>query len=217
MSAFDPAFDDLPERIPIFPLSGVLLLPRGELPLNIFEPRYLNMTADALSADRMIGMIQPTEHESNQENPPVYSTGCAGRIISFQEADDGRFLIRLKGICRFNAAEELDLCRGYRPVRPDWSPFRGDLAAEPDGTIDREQLFASLRGYFAQQSIDADWKAIESTPDERLVTSLSMICPFEPSEKQALLEAPTLGERGRVLNTLVAMSLHGGDCRAARQ
>ncbi len=102
-------------------------------------------------------------------------------------------------------------------MQPDWSAFRGDLASEPDGDIDREQLLSSLRGYFQQQSIDADWKAIESTPDERLVTSLAMICPFEPSEKQALLEAPTLAERGKVLNTLVAMSLHGGDCQAARQ
>lgn len=217
MSAFDPAFGDLPERIPIFPLSGVLLLPRGELPLNIFEPRYLNMTTDALSADRMIGMIQPTEQDSDLDEPPVYRTGCAGRIVSFQESDDGRFLIRLKGVCRFHAAEEFGLCQGYRPVRPDWSAFRGDLAAEPDGNIDREQLLASLRGYFQQQSIDADWKAIKSTPDERLVTSLAMICPFEPSEKQALLEAPTLSERGQVLNMLVAMSLHGGDCQAARQ
>ena len=207
MSAFDPGFEALPSQIPIFPLTGVLLLPRGELPLNIFEPRYLHMTEDALAADRMIGMIQPIEHEATQANPPVYRTGCAGRIVAFQETDDGRFLLTLKGVCRFDVEKELPLKRGYRPVVADWSRHRDDLAANGE-RIDRARLLASLRSYFSVHGISADWKAIEASADERLVTCLSMICPFEASEKQALLEAPTLLERSRVLTTLVEMSVH---------
>jgi Lon protease-like protein len=207
MTAFDPGYEDLPPVLPIFPLTGVLLLPRGELPLNIFEPRYLNMTEDALAADRMIGMIQPTEHEATQPNPPVYRTGCAGRIVAFQETEDGRFLLTLKGICRFEVEQELPLKRGYRPVAARWSRFRSDLRAE-NGSIDRARLVASLRSYFAVHGISADWKAIEASGDERLVTCLSMICPFEASEKQALLEAPDLVERSRILTTLVEMSVH---------
>jgi hypothetical protein len=207
MSAFDPGFDDLPSQIPIFPLTGVLLLPRGELPLNIFEPRYLHMTEDALAAGRIIGMIQPTVHESTEPNPPVYRTGCAGRIVAFQESDDGRFLLTLKGVCRFNVEKELPLKRGYRPVVPDWSRHRDDLKAESE-SIDRKRLLASLKSYFSVQGISADWNAIEASADERLVTCLSMICPFEASEKQALLEAPTLLARSKILTTLVEMSVH---------
>jgi Lon protease-like protein len=208
MSALHPEFANLPGEIPIFPLTGVLLLPRGELPLNIFEPRYINMTLDALGADRMIGMVQPTEHENTQPNPPVYRTGCAGRVVRFQETDDGRFLVTLKGVCRFDLAEELPLRRGYRPVRADWSPYRDDLVAPEDETLDRARLLGVLRSYFDIEGISADWDAIETTPDERLVTCLSMICPFAPSEKQALLEAPGFRERGEMLTTLVEMSVH---------
>ncbi|MGH6618346.1 MAG: LON peptidase substrate-binding domain-containing protein [Alphaproteobacteria bacterium] len=207
MSAFDPGFDALPPQLPIFPLTGVLLLPRGELPLNIFEPRYLHMTEDALAADRMIGMIQPTEHESSRPNPPVYRTGCAGRIVSFQETEDGRFLLTLKGVCRFDVEKELPLKRGYRPVVADWSRHRDDLTVRGEG-IDRGRLLASLKSYFSVHGISADWKAIEASADERLVTCLSMICPFEASEKQALLEAPNLPERSKILTTLVEMSVH---------
>lgn len=208
MSAFDPDFDDLPAHLPLFPLTGVLLLPRGELPLNIFEPRYLNMTVDALAGSRMIGMIQPTEHENSQPNPPVYRTGCAGRIVAFQETEDGRFLLTLKGICRFDVSEELSSTRGYRPVVADWSRYRNDLVQDGEATIDRHRLLRSLKSYFKLHGISADWNAIESSADERLVTCLSMICPFEASEKQALLEAPTLSARGEVLTTLVEMSVH---------
>jgi len=208
MSAFDPEYDDLPAHLPLFPLTGVLLLPRGELPLNIFEPRYLNMTVDALAGSRMIGMIQPTEHENSQPNPPVYKTGCAGRIVAFQETDDGRFLLTLKGVCRFDVTEELASTRGYRPAVADWSRFRDDLTPETGAAIDRERLFPSLKNYFRLHGIGVDWKAIEGSTDERLVTCLSMICPFEAPEKQALLEAPTLAARGDVLTTLVEMSVH---------
>lgn len=206
--AFDSRFEALPDRIAIFPLTGVLLLPRGDLPLNVFEPRYLNMVEDALGADRMIGMIQPTVHESEADNPPVYRTGCAGRIVRFEETDDGRFLISLRGVSRFDVARELPLCRGYRPVTPDWSPYRDDLEAVRAGAIDRGRLLGGLRDYFDAQGIAADWSAIEESPDERLVTCLAMICPFAPPEKQALLEAPTLAERAAVLIALVEMNAH---------
>jgi len=216
--AFDLSFEALPDRIAIFPLTGVLLLPRGDLPLNIFEPRYLNMVEDALAGSRMIGMIQPTVHESEDDNPPVYRTGCAGRIVRFEETGDGRYLINLRGVCRFDAVKELPLCRGYRPVTPDWSPFRADMDEESGTCLDRERLLDGLRSYFDAQRIDADWNAIEASPDERLITCLAMICPFAPPEKQALLEAPTLAERGAVLTTLVEMNVHGqtGD-ETARQ
>jgi Lon protease-like protein len=207
MSAFDQEFSALPGTVPIFPLSGVLLLPRGELPLNIFEPRYLNMTNDALGGDRLIGMIQPTEHECTQDNPPVYRTGCAGRIISFQETEDGRFLITLKGICRFDVAEELPVTRGYRPASVEWSPYRDDLNPDDGAQIERDKLVELLRSYFDIKGISADWSAIESTTNERLITCLSMICPFEASEKQALLEAPNLGDRCKILTALVEMSV----------
>jgi Lon protease-like protein len=208
MSAFDPDFDDLPAHIPLFPLSGVLLLPRGELPLNIFEPRYLNMTVDALAGSRMIGMIQPTEHENARPSPPLYKTGCAGRIVAFQETEDGRFLLTLKGVCRFDVTEELSSTRGYRPAVVDWSRFHDDLAPGSGDRIDRDRLLRPLKNYFDLHDIAADWNAIECSGDERLVTCLSMICPFEASEKQALLEAPTLAARGEVLAALVEMAVH---------
>ena len=207
MSGFDPDFDALPGTIPVFPLSGVLLLPRGELPLNIFEPRYLNMTSDALGGDRLIGMIQPTEDECTQANPPIYRTGCAGRIVNFQETDDGRYLITLKGICRFDVADELPVTRGYRPVQANWTAYRDDMNPANGEQVDREKLVTMLRKYFEIQGISADWNAIESTTNERLITCLSMICPFEASEKQALLEAPNLLERSKVLTALVEMSV----------
>jgi Lon protease-like protein len=218
MGGVDPdiAFAQLPGTLPIFPLPGVLLLPRGRLPLNIFEPRYLNMTRDAMGGHRLIGMIQPS---GPGEPPPVYATGCAGRVTEFSETDDGRFLIVLTGVARFRVRRELPTMRAYRRVEPDWEPFRSDLA-EPSGEwLDRPRLSGALKGFFRLHGLSADWQAIEQTSDERLVTSLAMICPFEPSEKQALLEAPTLCERGRLLVALIEMAaLHGSskDGEAAR-
>lgn len=208
MSRYDPAFEDLPASIPVFPLAGVLLLPRGMLPLNIFEPRYLNMIEDALKADRMIGMIQPsaTPARSDKE-PPLYAMGCAGRIVAFEETDDGRFLVSLKGVARFTVAEELPTTRGYRRVRPEWGGFAADLDESPHGAVERKTLFKSLKRFFKAQEIEASWDALNETPDERLVNSLAMICPFEASEKQALLEAPSLKERAEVLTALVEMAV----------
>lgn len=197
----------LPAILPIFPLSGVLLLPRGRLPLNIFEPRYLAMTRDALGGERLIGMVQPSDPGVADHNPKVYPTGCAGRITSFSETEDGRFLITLTGTSRFRIKEELPLLEGYRRVVPIWSEFARDLEEEAEPGFDRERLMRGLRAYFQQHQISADWDAIGSVGGERLVTSVAMICPFEPSEKQALLEAPDLAERARLLTAIVEMAV----------
>lgn len=214
---FDPTYDQLPATIPVFPLTGALLLPRGRLPLNIFEPRYLAMVKDALAADRMIGMIQPQGAVSNNgmaRDPALYEIGCAGRITSFAETDDGRMLITLTGVCRFTVGQELPTTRGYRRVMPDWSPFQADLEEVEATCLDRDRLTSGLKAYFKQCGISANWEAIEQTPDERLVHSLAMICPFEPTEKQALLEAPDLPSRAQMLLALIEMAVHdvpGGD------
>jgi Lon protease-like protein len=196
----------LPPVLPIFPLVGVLLLPRGRLPLNIFEPRYLAMTRDALGGERLIGMIQPSDPSAGGMNPPVYRVGCAGRLTQFSETDDGRFLITLTGVSRFRIAEELPLLSGYRRVVPEWQQFAADLEPAGEPGFDRERLIRGLKGYFAQRRITAEWSAIEKAPGEYLVTSIAMACPFAPSEKQALLEAADLDERARLLTALVEMA-----------
>lgn len=197
---------ELPEIIPIFPLMGVLLLPGRTLPLNVFEPRYLNMVRDAMAGPRLIGMIQPQAREqaSPDDRPEIYRTGCAGRILAFQETQDGRILITLTGLCRFHVLEELPLSRGYRRVRADFQRYGGDLQAA-GVAIDRSGLTASLRAYLESRGIDADWSVIDETPDEELVNALAMICPFTPQERQLLLEAPTTEERARVMTGLMEM------------
>ena len=196
----------LPTTLPIFPLPGVLLLPHGRLPLRIFEPRYLAMTRDALAGERLIGMVQPNDPVVSDANPPIYPIGCAGRITSFTETDDGLFLITLTGISRFRIREELPLLEGYRRVVPEWREFARDLASDDEPNFDRDRLLRGLRAYFQHHRIEADWDAITSVPGERLVTSIAMICPFEPSEKQALLEASDLNERARLLTAIVEMA-----------
>jgi len=196
----------LPEILPIFPLPGVLLLPRGRLPLNIFEPRYLAMTEDAIAGRRLIGMIQPSDPAADNRHPLVYPTGCAGRITSFAETDDGRYLITLTGVSRFRIREELPLMRSYRRVVPDWSEFASDLEREPAAELDRERLVAALQAYFAQRQLKADLDAIRKASVGEIVTSLSMMCPFEPSEKQALLDAPNLAERTQLLLAIIEMA-----------
>ena len=195
----------LPDTLPIFPLTGVLLLPRGQLPLNIFEPRYLAMTRDAMAGERLIGMVQPSDPPIREMNPAVYRTGCAGRITSFSETDDGRFLIMLTGVSRFRIREELPLLSGYRRVVPDWTDFAADRSADEAG-FDRARLTQGLRHFFTQRQVDADWSAIDQAPGEHLVTSIAMMCPFAPSEKQALLEAKNLDERARLLTALIEMT-----------
>ena len=203
---FAPAYSQLPGTIPIFPLTGALLLPRGILPLNIFEPRYLNMTQAAMSGERTIGMIQPTEPERPDRAPAVYSTGCAGRITSYSETEDGRILITLTGLCRFEIGEELPLLDGFRRVQADYDRFERDMNEDIETTIERDRLLAALRGFLGHRGIDANWEAVQTLADDRLVTALSMMCPFEPNEKQALLEAPDTTERGNVLVALLEMA-----------
>jgi Lon protease-like protein len=201
---------DLPKTLPVFPLTGVLLLPRGRLPLNVFEPRYLAMTEDALGApDRLIGMIQPTERERPGHAPALYSVGCAGRIMAFNETEDGRYLITLVGVCRFSVFEEVATMRGYRRVVPDFARWQADLAPEREAEIDRDRLIAALKTYFGRSKISADWNAINETATSRLVTTLAMICPFEPQEKQALLESERLEELGATLIALLEMAVPG--------
>lgn len=209
---FDLSTDDLPETIPVFPLTGVLLLPRGKLPLNIFEPRYLNMVQDALATNRLIGMIQPRDPAATP-NPPLFDIGCAGRITSFTETDDGRFLITLTGVSRFRIRSEMATTRGYRRIVADWSDFAHDLDSDPPCTLDRDRLDQALRAYFRQQGISANWDSIGQAPLDRLVTSLAMICPFDAPEKQALLESADLNARAALLLALVEMAVHqaGGE------
>jgi uncharacterized protein len=195
----------LPEIIPIFPLAGVLLLPRARLPLNIFEPRYLAMTRDSLGGARLIGMTQPTDPQEGGVNPAVYPTGCAGRITAFAETDDGRYLITLTGVSRFRIREELPLMSGYRRVVPEWQPFASDLSPAEPG-FDRERLIRGLRMYFGQRHIEADWDMIDKASGEHLVASIAMLCPFAPSEKQALLEAADLDTRAELLAALIEMA-----------
>jgi Lon protease-like protein len=212
---FAPKIHELPKEMPIFPLRGALLLPRGRLPLNIFEPRYLSMVQDALAMpSRMIGMIQPLEPAEGAEGEPgLYRVGCGGHISSFSETEDGRLLITLTGICRFTIAAELRKRHGYRAVVPDWQEFISDFEEELEADIDRPRLLTALKDYFKHHGIDANWEAIDHTPDDRLVTSLAMICPFEHSEKQALLEASGLHMRTELMTTMIEMALlePGGD------
>ena len=209
-NAWAPKPSDLPAEIAVFPLTGALLLPLGRLPLNIFEPRYLAMTEDSLCQGRMFGMIQPNAGEpGGAHGPSLYRVGCLGRISSFSETDDGRLLITLTGVARFSVAEELPMRRGYRRVRADYAAYLGDLEATPRLVLDRARLEESLRAYFRANRIEANWDAVRETPDAMLVTTLAMVCPFEPREKQALLEAPTLQDRADMLLALVEIGAHG--------
>ncbi len=201
---------DLPDTIPVFPLAGVLLFPRWSLPLNIFEPRYLNMVDDAMSGRRMIGMIQ--SQGNDRVTPDLAATGCAGRITSYSETDDGRYLISLSGICRFAVDEELQVETPYRQVRPDWQSFAHDLISPTDASLpDRPDLVRSLKRYTQINSMEVDWEAVENAPMETLINALCAGCPFGTLEKQALLEAPSVAERAETLIALLDMDMPGDD------
>jgi uncharacterized protein len=226
MAAFHPRPENLPSEFAVFPLSGALLLPRGKLPLNLFEPRYLAMAEDALATGRMFGMIQPDPNAAGS-NPAaaaaseggegLYHVGCLGRLSSFSETDDGRLLITLTGLIRFTTRAELELRRGYRRVRGDFGRFSDDLAAErPPVEIEREKILAALRAYFIRRSVDANWEAIRGLSDDGLVITLAMACPFEPVEKQALLEAQTDSDRAATLLALLQMGAAGPDLPPGR-
>ena len=211
-SGFSTEFYNLPASLPVFPLGGVLLLPYGRLPLNIFEQRYLAMTDDALRSERLIGIIQPTsEVEGQQKFPPLYKTGCAGRITAFSETDDGRYLVTLLGICRFDVEHEVDSTRGYRRVVPNWEPFRSDVVKRDKFDIDKERLLVALKCYFEKKTIDADWEAINSMNNVQLITTLAMICPFDATEQQALLVAEKIEDRASTMISLLEMASHEED------
>ena len=198
--------DDLPPLIGVFPLTGVLLLPRGNLPLNVFEPRYLALVEAALSGSRMIGMIQPTESEEKTLKPQLSSVGCAGRITGYRETDDNRYLITLTGICRFRVAQEVAVDTPFRQVQTDYRPFASDLAEGDDTDFPRDRVLAALNEYLTRRELKADWRSVMNAPAETLVNALAMLCPFEPAEKQALLEAPSWTERVTTLLALLEMA-----------
>jgi len=218
MTYFRPRAEELPAEFPVFPLAGALLLPRGKLPLNIFEPRYLAMVEDALAAGRMIGMIQPDRSAPEGPNGAgLFRVGCLGRLTSFSETDDGRYLITLSGVIRFALAGELPMRRGYRRVRGDIGPFLSDLDPSSHSIgVGREAMLAALRCYFARRGFEPNWDAIKSMPDDALVITLAMVCPFETVEKQALLEAVTDAERAQTLLALLQMGAADPDASAAR-
>jgi Lon protease-like protein len=206
MAGFRTRFEDLPSEFAVFPLPGALLLPRGRLPLNIFEPRYTAMTEDSFANGRMFAMIQPDLSLPETANgPALYRIGCLGRLSSFSETDDGRFLITLSGLARFSIASEIDMRHGYRRVIGDFSRYRADMNEPDDSGIERDGLLDALRGYFAQRQVEPNWDAINRLADDALVVTLAMVCPFEPIEKQALLEAPSEAERAETLLALLRM------------
>ena len=212
---------DLPVRIPIFPLAGALLLPRTQLPLNIFEPRYLAMINDALAGDRIIGMMQPLAEDASPANfdvPAVYGIGCAGRISSFIEVDDNRTLITLAGIARFCVVREIASDTPYRQVEADYSPFADDLkSGHGEEVVDRQQVLTTFRAYLDANGLKTDWNEVRAASNEILVNSLSSIAPFAVAEKQALLEAPSLSARAELLVALTEMSLNRPDGGLGRQ
>lgn len=201
--------EPLPAIVPIFPLSGVLLLPRTPLPLHIFEPRYRAMTRDALDGDGFIAMVQPSGPGGDPANPPVYPVACLGKIISSEDSDDGRYNIVLKGQIRLRIAQEVSQKDGYRRVEADYSDFRADLKPTQQD-IERPHLLESLRLYLERRSLQANWDDAEKASNEALVNALAAACPFSPQEKQALLEAATVAERCALMIALCEMD-RGGD------
>lgn len=203
---------DLPSVLPIFPLPGALLLPRARLPLNLFEPRYLQMFDDALKTDaRLIGMVQPNEVAGRDGNG-LHMIGCAGRITQFSETEDGRYMMTLGGVSRFRVIKEVEGFSPYRKCEVNWDGFDRDLGdVEQDVVFDRNPFLNQLNKYFEAKGLSADWETLEEAEDELLINSLSMMMDFEPEDKQALLEAPSLSTRRETLVTLIEYSLRGGD------
>jgi Lon protease-like protein len=198
---------DLPDEIAVFPLEGALLLPRGQLPLNIFEPRYIAMIDDAIRSDRLIGMIQP-KGDSKANAPPLFDIGCAGRITALSETGDGRYLVTLSGIARFRVIGEVPGTRTYRICRITAEPFMQDFVERAgEDAVDRAALLRALRDFLDANQLEADWKSVGEATTEALVNSLSMMSPYGPAEKQALLEAPDLKTRAETLVAITEISL----------
>ena len=205
---------ELPAIIPVFPLPGALLLPRGQMPLNIFEPRYLAMIDDALAdRHRLIGMIQPdTAHPGPDDKPNLYKIGCAGRITQFAETGDGRYLIELTGVARFRIVDEPSVLTPYRQGKVDYHPFANDLVARKgEDAVDRGALLKALAGFLKANKLSADWDGIEKAPNEALVNALAMMSPYGTAEKQAMLEAQDLKTRAEILVALTEMELARGE------
>lgn len=199
---------DLPRVIPVFPLAGVLLLPRGHLPLNVFEPRYLDMVRDAMAGERTIGVIQP-RGSLRGKRPALYDVGCIGRISAFEETEDGRSLITLTGVSRFRVLDELTVATAYRQVEVDYAPFSQDRTDSPTLAEPlRSELLARLEIYLDDHGLRADWNAVRNAVDEMLVNAIAMLCPFDAVEKQALLEAPSVADRAQALITLMRFEDH---------
>lgn len=199
---------DLPSTIPIFPLEGALLLPGGRMPLNIFEPRYLQMVDEAVAGSRLIGVIQPSLDGALREDgePQLCNVGCAGRIIAFSETGDGRYLISLQGVCRFRIAHELTVKTPFRQAKP--APFLADLDDDPAANeIDRPALLRAFRAYLQANDLEADWESVSRAENAMLVNALSMMAPYGPAEKQALLEAADLKTRAETLIAITEMAL----------
>lgn len=201
---------DLPDTIPVFPLPGALLLPRARLPLHIFEPRYLAMIEDTLkTSHRLIGMIQP--RETGVDTPKLHTIGCSGRLTAFSETEDGRYMITLSGASRFRVRNEIEGFTPYRRCEVSWVGFERDLGqTEHDPGLNRERFFTSLRRFFEAEELKTDWDSLREAEDELLINSLAMLCPFEPEDKQALLEAPSLSTRRETLMTLMEFAVRGG-------
>lgn len=202
---------DLPEIIPVFPLAGALLLPRGQMPLNIFEPRYLAMVDDSLrDGHRLIGMIQPDVAHSpkNSDKPALFRVGCVGRITQLAESGDGRYILELTGIARFKVVEELEVLTAYRQCKVDFFAFVDDFTARMgEDEVDREALLAVLADFLKANNLKVDWEGVESAPNEALVNALAMMSPYGPAEKQAMLEAPDLKTRAEILIAVTEMDL----------
>jgi Lon protease-like protein len=198
----------LPETIAVFPLEGALLLPGGRLPLRIFEPRYLEMTDDALGTSRHIGMIQPVS--TDDRKPRLYAVGCLGRLTSWNEASEGTYGIVLSGVCRFRIREEIEAPGPYRMVKADYGDFLADMESIGDDTpLDRRRLELAMRRFLGKHQLESLWPSIEELPGSLLVNSLAMVCPFAPAEKQALLESGTLSDRANLLMALIEMNAAG--------
>jgi hypothetical protein len=201
---------DLPEIIPVFPLPGALLLPRGQMPLNIFEPRYLAMVDDALrDGHRLIGMIQPdVAHPGSQEKPNLFKVGCVGRITQLAESGDGRYLMQLTGVARFRVEEELDVSTAYRQCRATFAPFADDfIARKGEEAVNRNALLEALTAFLKANNLKTDWGGIETAPNEALVNALAMMSPYGVAEKQAMLEAPDLKTRAEILIAVTEIEL----------
>ena len=201
---------DLPEVIPVFPLPGALLLPRGQMPLNIFEPRYLAMVDDSLrDGHRLIGMIQPDAAQPGPaDKPALYKVGCVGRITQLAESGDGRYLLELTGVARFRVEQERPVKTAYRQCRVDYAPFADDfIPRKGEGAVDRAALLHALGDFLKANDLKADWEGIENAPNEALVNALSMMSPYGPAEKQALLEAPDLKTRAEILVAITEIEL----------